>query len=132
MSFIEYLNSKRNFIIIWFSFHLTALFFNVFNIQGVIQEGDRNCLNCQQIAAIHAFTDDFEVDKMSNFWPFSLTSTYVYYNYMRHDESIFYKTKSNKERKIVNFKGIFSDYDYSEFLAYNFILLLILYFKWDK
>lgn len=135
MSFIDFLKCRKNFIIIWLIFHSFALFVNVFNIEWVVQKGDRYCLNCQKIPAIHIFTDDeykTEENITANFWPFTITNTYVYHNTRRYEKSIFYQTKSADEKKIINFGGIFNDYDYSEFLAYNFILLIFFYFKWDR
>jgi len=135
MTFPKYLNNKRNFLILWLCFHFLALFLNFFKIEGIIQEGNRVCINCQTEASIHLFTDQYEKEddeSISNFWPISgITTTYVYDGGPRRKKSLFYSPEDN-ERKVVNFNGIFNDYDISEFIAYNLILLVILYFKWDK
>ncbi len=134
MTFPNYLNSKRNFLIIWLCFHFFALFLNVFKIEGVIREVE-NCANCQTRSYLYLLTNQHEREgdeSFSNFWPISgITTTYVYNSGYFKQKNIFYSPE-DYETKYVNFNGIFNDYDISEFIAYNLILLVILYFKWDK
>lgn len=142
MTFKNFLNQRRNIVIIWIFIHCIALFVNIFNIQGKIKEGYSESLmtNQGQIRfkpnSINAFTDNFKYDeetKATNFWPFSLASTYSkpFDGYLYYKKS-FFKTYDSDNNIAYIFHGVFNDYDYSEFIAYNLIFFIILYFKWDK
>jgi hypothetical protein len=139
MTFKEYLKSKKNLIIIYLCFNLFALFVSGFGIEGVIQKGDRNCMNCREIPVIHIFTDNynqFTINSQNKFWPFSgITNSILiehnsYGSYV-HDTNLFKPIPENCN-KIIDFFGIFYMYDMSEFIAYIFLLFIVLYFRWEN
>lgn len=141
MTFIEYLKSKRTFIIIWLSIQGIALFVNLFKIEGKT-EYSHTTFTEQRTEGRYPGTYNVTVDRYANilttepnnfygekgnssyFWPFvKFSETNKYLN--SRDYNTYYEHTSH------SFKGIFYRYDVSEFIAYNVILLLVFYFMWS-
>jgi hypothetical protein len=111
-NYLTFLKSKKNFLISWFTFHLVALFVNFFGIEGGITETD-NLLTTKP---------DFYNRPSEHFYPFVKFAHKSQY----YEPGPLYNsgptTKTN-----TYFHGIFYQYDISEFLAYTFLIFLILY-----
>jgi len=102
MSFGEYLISKKRFLIFYFMFHSTALFINLFNIEGSIND-NTNLLT----------TEPFRMKASEHFWPVVDYTA----DYGRGD---------------TYFHGVFYNYDISEFLAYGILIFVALYFYYEN
>jgi hypothetical protein len=115
MNFKQYLNSKRNIIILLMSINCFALVVNVLEIRG--ENEDEMCSN-----VVHCmFTSDNYEDKQyqENFWPF-VTFTEL-------DYKAVYCGFQSKTR----FLGFFHYFDYSEFIVYSMLLVLLFYIRWE-
>lgn len=125
MAFTEFLKSKQRFIIIWLAIHGLALFVNLFGIEGNISSRNDSS-GRKDYTSFRLFTKDrgeysYDPKPSEDFWPFvGFYKSKVSYNpYMQRKEDF------------SSFNGIFYQYDISEFIAYNLILLLIFYFMWS-
>lgn len=124
MTFPEYLKSKQRFIIIWSSIHAFALFVNLFGIEGDISSRS-DSIGRKDYTSFYLFTkerDQFSYDSKpsENFWPFV----------QFYKSNISYNPYAQRKEDFSSFKGIFYEYDISEFIAYSLLLLLVLYFFW--
>jgi hypothetical protein len=137
MAFIEYLKTKKNIILAFYVFHLFALFVNVFHIEGNYKTYPRgkdkeptyNTFLTRESIVIYvnekhgivtteSYSGHIESFNKQRFWPFVPFCA---------------RGILNKEEYYHNeFYGIFIFYDYSEFIAYSFILFLILYYNWNR
>jgi len=121
MKFSDYLKSKRNFLIFWFVFHGFALFVNVFKLEGQLiyeVKWEKDTLYTDHLSEkyVNIFTSNESNgfrESTSSFWPFSVKYERI------GDYKLF-------------FPGIFYKYDYSEFIAYSLLIILIFYIKWEK
>lgn len=123
MSFKDFLIQKRNFIILWITFHLFALVVNLYEIRGnIVEQNDtkqgfameKNLFMTPRIAQ--------EYNK-TYFWPFvKFGSNRIYVGEGYYDT----------ERTSYWFYGLFMWYDWLEFWVYIFLLFLGLYFYWDR
>lgn len=125
MTFIEYLKTKQRFIVIWLAVHAFALFVNLFKIEGDISSRNDSS-GRKDYTSFRLFTKDrgdysYDPKPSEKFWPFvGFYKSKVGYNpYMQRKEDF------------SSFNGIFYQYDISEFIAYNLILLLVFYFMWS-
>lgn len=105
MTFTDYLNTKKKFLIYYFLFHSFALFVNVFLIEGKISEYT-NLLTRENFS----ISGDTET---KHFWPI-----------VKYVDS-FYDGSSY-------FNGIFYHYDISEFLGYSVLIFVALYFYYEN
>ncbi len=104
MSYLKYISERKNLLIIWFSFHFLALFVNIFMIQGVFSEYFN--LLCRY--------PDYKDNAASHFYPFVKIIEI-----------------SDISGRKTYFNGIFYLYDISEFIAYSFLIFLILYIAYQ-
>ncbi len=124
MTFLQFLNKKRNLIIIWVAFHLFALIVNVFEIKGTIAERRTiSKTDFQMEKNIFTTPGLLKESGETYFWPFIQfgdTFHYVdgYYHYFGVSSLAFY--------------GVFHRYDYLAFFVYNILFLLGIYFYWDR
>lgn len=125
MTFLEYLKLKQRVIIIWLSIHAFALFVNFFKIEGDISN-NHDSDGRKDYTSFRLFTKDrgqysFDPKPAECFWPFvKFYHSKVSYNpYMQRKEDF------------SSFNGIFYQYDISEFISYNLILLLTFYLRWS-
>jgi hypothetical protein len=117
MSFIKYVRSKHRLIVVFFLINGFALFVNVFNIEWSFSG---KCTDSFKV-----FTSQSD-EKEKHFWPIV--------EFTRSEEVMAgYHVRSTGEEVMMTcnyFYGIFTDYDYSEFLGYTVILVAFLYFRW--
>ncbi len=150
MTFGQYLKSKQTFLVVWFAVNSLALFVNVFKIKGhtwtsldikteyMYSTLDRSTDFYKQMREnriYNLFSNPSrhysDKDDENTFWPFGgFISKYQRLPF--DDFNPWFDTSGRKikeiEEKYTEFNGIFSEYDISEFLAYNVIMLLLLYF----
>lgn len=140
MTFVDYLKSKRNFLIIWFLIHGFALFVNVFHIQGnnrTVKDYIEERTAHEDVNDINIFTspESHLVSAQKNteaFWPFV---EFYKHQHLGPDYSTtgYEGNKADKYVKdFIDFNGIFFQYDYSEFIAYSILIILIFYFIWNS
>lgn len=122
MTFVNYLSIKKNFIIIWLCFHFLALFVNIFEIQGNLIAKSNTKTSYSQAKNFFTTYGITEYSKQ-DFWPFV---TYFGQEMQSNITEDYDKATSSE------FYGVFTDYDYSEFIAYQLLLLIFLYFYWNK
>lgn len=113
------INQKR-FLIIWICLHSFALFVNVFNIRGRLSTSN---FISSSTADNYLFTSSSSSSYKNDFWPITnFTEEQRYYiepAYLSFQKGTWaYKTA---------FKGIFQDYDYSEFIFYILLGLAVIY-----
>lgn len=111
ITFFDYLKSKKNLLIIWFTIHFFALFVNSFKVY-VSFYIDRELFKPDYYFYLFTSEPYFLYPPSSSFWPFS------------HYLNI-------PGRGYDTFNGIFYGYDISEFIIYSFGILLVLYFIWN-
>ena len=135
MNFLDFLKYKRNLIIKFLIINVIALFVNVFHIEGVFHtEGcdstsqTKHALFTKKTVTIYDDPYNEETSSSSNgkMENFSKSNFYPFVPFLKH--SLF----NGKSYCSNSFYGIFAFYDYSEFIAYSFLLFIILYFYWDK
>lgn len=124
MTFVEYLKPKQRFIITWLAIHAFALFVNLFKIEGDISS-KHDSDGRKDYTSFRLFTKDrgqysFDPKPSESFWPF------VKY----YQSKVSYNPYMQRKEDFSSFNGIFYQYDISEFIAYNLILLLVFYFVW--
>lgn len=125
MTFIEFLKSKQKVIIIWLAIHGFALFVNFFKIEGNISS-HHDSESRKDYTSFRLFTKDrgtysYDPKPSESFWPFVKF----------YKSAVTYNPYLQREEDFSSFNGIFYQYDISEFIAYNLILLLIFYFTWS-
>lgn len=119
---------KKKLIIVWLAANAIALFVNYYGIDSKIEFGKDANYNVGGTAKeIYLFTDSYDIDinEGSDFWPFikfTEKKTYFASGYPGQ-----YKPYSS-----FTFRGLFPDYDYSEFIAYLIITILVVYFSKEK
>jgi hypothetical protein len=114
MTFSTYLKQKQKLIILWVSFHSIALFVNFFHIKGSFSEyPSPPGYTFYLFTSSHSKSDFNQSSK--DFWPF-----------------VEYLDKWSPDLPQPDFYGVFNRYDFSEFIAYLVILLVILYFRWNS
>lgn len=135
MTFLNYLNTNRNLIIKFYIINLLALFVNLFHIEGkFLTDGcnenypTENALFTKEIVTIYEqpFNEDVSGYSSGEMEIYSKGKFYPFVPFFKHN------ILNGKSYCSNSFYGIFAFYDYSEFIAYSLLLLLILYFKWDK
>jgi hypothetical protein len=123
MNFKQYLNSKRNIIILLMCINSFALIVNVLEIKGEIKDN-----RCPSQDISHYILSDGRENAPSfywrnpyqqNFWPFVKFL-------VPSDNAKYYCG-----REIAEFKGVFRYFDYSEFFVYSLIILLGFYIRWE-
>jgi hypothetical protein len=126
MKFIEYLNLKRNIIIILLSLNGFALTVNTLGIQG---EFDDNY--CPYFKHSLLSSGNYSDQKLfqKNFWPFV-----EFYNPVEYYDNYFklmspYKYFECQKKDL--FKGIFRFFDSSEFFLYSILIILYFYIQWE-
>ncbi len=131
MTFTNYVKSKQSFLIFYFLLHGFALFVNIFDIEGDMSKplaatvkGELN-----DYTKFHLFTttsnfsgNDKDKKPSSQFWPIV--------PFRKSNRS--YNPDNNTRFDFSKFNGIFFQYDASEFLAYSFLILLVLYLRWSS
>ncbi len=141
MTFVKFLQSKQRFIIIWLVVHGMALFVNLFNIEG---ETAPNNEKYNEVRKDGSYPGNYEVLIYRNA---NILTTAPSNNYGEKGNSAYFWpfVKFYESKKIVNsqdyhnfyefrnkkFNGIFYRYDFSEFIAYTVLLLLVFYFMWS-
>jgi hypothetical protein len=180
MTYVDYLKSKKHFLLVWFLIHGFALFVNIFGIEGNFKsesiEKESSTFKRTYKNEIHLFTTK-ETESQSSFWPFVSYSNSKSYNQYAQEQPIppnygnsaiielkdttdkkaddwrpsreqveadYYKERQASMQQNYNinipiyrnpigtieysyFYGIFYQYDFSEFLAYSFLIFLFLY-----
>lgn len=126
MTFNSYLKSKRTLLIYYFLFHGIALFVNVFGIEWDVSN-NKSTQSFDDFRTTHILTtkkNDFNdvQNPSSQFWP-------IVPFYKSEKE---YNPTKNVDADLSEFKGIFYQYDISEFLAYTALIFLILYLRWEN
>lgn len=126
MTYTEYLKSKRTLLITWFIIHSFALFVNFFSIEGDISS-ESNRSNYKDYTTTNLFTTEHKINysnkkPSSQFWPFVKF----------YDSDVSYNPYMNRKEDFSKFRGIFYQYDISEFIAYTALLFLILFFVWPN
>ncbi len=124
MTFTEFLKSKLNLIIVFTAINSFALFVNIFGIKGNVREEDNYYKTFSK--RIDLFTQGYDDESTSKFWPFVDFKS----SWSKWDDISSYDKGPDKSS--IKFYGLFNQYDYSEFLAYSLILLLIFYFNWNR
>lgn len=124
MTFTEFLKSKLNLIIVFTAINSFALFVNIFGIKGNVREEDNYYKTFSK--RIDLFTQGYDDESTSKFWPFVDFKS----SWSKWDDISPYDKGPDKSS--IKFYGLFNQYDYSEFLAYSLILLLIFYFNWNR
>lgn len=122
MGFTDYLKSKSSLLLTSFLFLLFALFVNYFKIKGKVWDNysDRTeQMSWMDSKTLNLFTDspgnELDSEPQKNFWPFV--------KFMDPE----YKNLDGWE-----FRGVFFQFDISEFLAYSVIIITILFFRWKS
>lgn len=135
MNFLEFLRHKRNLIIKFLIINVIALFVNVFHIEGVFHtEGcestsqTKHALFTKETVTIYdnPYNEETSNSSSGEMENFSKSNFYPFVPFFKH--SLF----NGKSYCSNSFYGIFAFYDYSEFIAYFFLLFIVLYFYWDK
>lgn len=135
MEFKNFLYTKRKLIVLWIIFHSIALFVNLFEIEGTISVEKYSYITVGHNQTIfNLFTSHYVYyDEPINSYSSTIgggTSEFTYscfWPFVRFTENG--KLNSFKGN---SFYGIFIFYDYSEFIVYLLLLLIILYFRWEK
>lgn len=135
MNFLDFLKHKRNFIIKFLIINFVALFVNIFHIEGIFYtEGcnsssqTKHALFTKETVTIYHNPFNEETSGSSNGEMEIFTKSYFYPFVPFFEHNLF----NGKSYCSNSFYGIFAFYDYSEFMAYFFMLFVLLYFYWDK
>lgn len=126
MKFPLYLKSKQNLLLVFLLINVLALFVNIFEIKGDVSPYNIVTDKYERYSGVYLFSNSYvehKSDKPSHhFWPFvKFYESETLYNPYNSSKSVFSK-----------FNGIFYKYDISEFIAYIFSILLILYIRWKS
>jgi hypothetical protein len=130
-SFKEYLFSKRKLLIIWMLIHSFALFVNLCGIEGKLSDD----INDSYTSEYRLFTTDLPFSvPYKDFWP--LVGIYQTVEKIKAEQVASNDILSKPEItyaivKVHYLRGIFFKYDISEFIAYNFLFLIVLYLRYD-
>ncbi|MFD2891197.1 hypothetical protein ACFS5J_04125 [Flavobacterium chuncheonense] len=113
MNYFEFLKSKAKLIVIWFIVNGLALFVNIFEIKGRVYFKNRHggYLSGRDNDTVNFFTTN---TYQNDFWPFV----------------DFFDNADNLNRGFI-FRGIFLNYDISEFIAFSLLIFIILYFNFE-
>ena len=125
MSFIKYLIWRRNIIIILMCINCFALGVNILGIKGEIKDDQ-----CPDHVTHHILSSgeygeygvngEYGTQKFqNNFWPFV--------KFWKPFDTPYYCGVQSKKV----FLGVFHYFDYSEFLVYSLIILLVFYMRWE-
>lgn len=117
MHFINYLKERRKFLLIWFVIHAFAWFVNAYDIRGDIYSD----WGYDGSTGINLWTDGSN-DKEEHFWPFV--------GFVDRETSYIQGYgDTTRERHNFDFRGLFYEYDFSEFIAYSVLIFVWFYFR---
>ncbi len=119
MKFKDYLISKRNIIILLMCINCFALGVNMLEIKGEFK--DEKCPDYIFHNLFCSGRDEYNARlSQQNFWPFV--------EYFHWSDRSYYCGGGSRDE----FKGVFRYFDYSEFIIYSLLMLLVFYLRWES
>lgn len=129
MNYLNYLKTKSKTIVIIMIINVFAFFVNLFKIDGKIDMfefvdySEAGFAKHQDKIFINFFTKTDFVPE-NGFWPFA--------NTFEKSRRLISNGIDDIPTDYYIFRGVFYNYDISEFIAYTILLFVVLYFKYEK